>query len=388
MDLKELISVIVPIYNIENCVRKCIESIISQTYKKMQIILVDDGSTDDSGKICDKYALLDARIEVIHQKNGGLVCARKAGLALAKGEYIGFVDGDDYVDSDFYLYMMTDMLENDVDFVHSGYVYEKGHTREINNQFKGGIYDISGSQAEFIKTYALRTDSTSYMPHNVFTKLFKADLIKKCYVQVPDFQSRGEDMICTFLCILESRSIFLDTRAGYHYVKREDSITHNTTIENMIDYGGLFKCLLEIFKYHNKLEAVQKELDQYFKDFYINFFAFQLKMDNILLYEYSDINSLKGKRVALYCAGKVGQDYYVQLSKYRKIDIVAWADQHFEKYQFDYRNVIGIDALSGFNFDILLIAVLSEFLADEIKRELIGVGIPESKIIWKSPVKI
>lgn len=97
-----LISIIVPIYNVELYLEKCIESIINQTYKNLEIILVDDGSTDSCGKICDEYAKKDNRIKVIHKINGGLSDARNKGMEIAKGKYIGFVDGDDYVASDMY----------------------------------------------------------------------------------------------------------------------------------------------------------------------------------------------------------------------------------------------------------------------------------------------
>ena len=97
-----LISVIVPVYNVESYLEKCIDSIIHQTYKNLEIILVDDGSTDNSGKICDVYKEKDSRIKVIHKQNRGLSSARNCGLEIAKGEYIGFVDGDDYIAEDMY----------------------------------------------------------------------------------------------------------------------------------------------------------------------------------------------------------------------------------------------------------------------------------------------
>ncbi|MDE6947641.1 MAG: glycosyltransferase, partial [Anaeroplasmataceae bacterium] len=122
-----LISIIVPIFNVEKFIPECIESIQKQSYTNMQVILVDDGSTDSSGKICDKYASGDARIEVIHQQNKGLVAARKSGLKKAKGKYIGFVDGDDYIDSDMYQTLVREMEETKVDFVHCRY-WEKNST--------------------------------------------------------------------------------------------------------------------------------------------------------------------------------------------------------------------------------------------------------------------
>ena len=99
---RELISVIVPVYNIREYLERCVESILAQTWENLEVLLVDDGSTDNSGQICEDFARRDVRIRVVHKPNGGLVTARKAGLELAEGDYIGFVDGDDYIESGFW----------------------------------------------------------------------------------------------------------------------------------------------------------------------------------------------------------------------------------------------------------------------------------------------
>ena len=113
---KKTISIIVPIYRCEAFLRRCIESIIAQTYKNIEIILVDDGSDDHSGSICDEYSKLDERIKVVHKNNGGLSSARNVGLREATGEYVGFVDGDDYIEPYMYEQMIY-YFDSDVDFV-------------------------------------------------------------------------------------------------------------------------------------------------------------------------------------------------------------------------------------------------------------------------------
>ena len=100
--INNLISIIVPVYNVEEYLPACLDSIINQTYTEIEIILVDDGSTDSSGEICDRYAKIDERVKVIHKSNGGLSDSRNVGIQVAKGEYIGFVDSDDYVEFDMY----------------------------------------------------------------------------------------------------------------------------------------------------------------------------------------------------------------------------------------------------------------------------------------------
>ena len=113
--MKDLITVVIPIYKVEQYLDKCIQSIINQTYKNLQIILVNDGSPDNCGKICDEYALKDNRIEVIHKINGGLSDARNVGIGRAKGKYIGFVDSDDYIEKDMYENMYNLLEERNAD---------------------------------------------------------------------------------------------------------------------------------------------------------------------------------------------------------------------------------------------------------------------------------
>ena len=115
------VSIVVPIYNVEKYLEQCIDSIINQTLKDIEIILVDDGSPDNCPQICDDYAKKDSRIKVVHKKNGGLSSARNAGIEVATGDYIGFVDSDDYIELDMYEKMYSIAIENNVDFVMSDY---------------------------------------------------------------------------------------------------------------------------------------------------------------------------------------------------------------------------------------------------------------------------
>ena len=113
----ELISVIVPVYNVEKYIRECLDSIVNQTYKNLQIILVDDGSTDNSGKICDEFAKKDSRITVVHQENQGAGAAKNTGLELIEGEYFSIIDSDDYIDLSMYEKMVSLMKQYDSDIV-------------------------------------------------------------------------------------------------------------------------------------------------------------------------------------------------------------------------------------------------------------------------------
>ena len=135
-----LISVLVPIYKIDRYLGICVESLLNQTYKNLEIILVDDGSPDRCPEICDLYASKDERIKVIHKENGGLVSARKAALMAAKGSYIGYVDGDDWVGPGFYHSLYSSIKESDADIAIAGFSRDLfSSTKNILNAIPSGV---------------------------------------------------------------------------------------------------------------------------------------------------------------------------------------------------------------------------------------------------------
>lgn len=136
-----LISIVVPVYNVEKYLVRCLDSIINQSIREIEIILVDDGSTDISGDICDKYALQDERIKVIHKENGGLVSARQAGIKVASGQYIGFVDSDDWIESNMFQSLYKEAVLNNADAVAEGMLEDvEGEWKERRNKLQAAVY--------------------------------------------------------------------------------------------------------------------------------------------------------------------------------------------------------------------------------------------------------
>src|SRR5690554_2626737 len=129
-----LLSIIVPVYNMEQYIEKCIMSIFLQTYKNIEIILIDDGSTDNSGNLCDKYSVIDPRVKVIHKENGGLSSARNAGLEVAMGEYIGFVDPDDWIEPTMYETMYSNIKKNKSEICICNYIIDNSkYSKQIES---------------------------------------------------------------------------------------------------------------------------------------------------------------------------------------------------------------------------------------------------------------
>ncbi|MCC8158710.1 MAG: glycosyltransferase [Phascolarctobacterium sp.] len=211
------LSVIIPIYNAEKYLKKCIESVLNQSFRDFELILVDDGSKDSSGSICDVYAKGDGRIKVIHKTNGGSVSARKEGLLIAKGEYVSYVDSDDWLDANMYEAMFN--RADDADVIICGYISETqyGSSKEKHN-IPSGIYEEERMQK--LREHLLFT-GTFYEAGIVpalWNKLFKRSLITNVMEIAPFDIKMGEDAIVTYPALLDaSKIVIMNEFAPYHY---------------------------------------------------------------------------------------------------------------------------------------------------------------------------
>ena len=213
------VSVIVPVFNVEKYLRKCVDSIINQTLEDIEIILVDDGSPDNCPQICDEYAEKDSRIKVIHQQNSGQSKARNVGMEVAKGEYIGFVDSDDYIESDMYECLYNIAVNNNVDVVSSACY------RNI-----GDIQSILGFS--FIKNTIIIKEHIKELVCNCMTNkviwftwksIFRKKMLVDNGIKFPDGINYGEDPIFNLDAYMNSDKIYYFDKPLYHYVFRENS---------------------------------------------------------------------------------------------------------------------------------------------------------------------
>lgn len=225
-----LISVIVPIYNVEPYIDKCINSIINQNYKELEIILVDDGSPDNCGKICDEYAEKDLRIKVIHKKNGGLSSARNAGLEIARGEYIGFVDSDDYIEPFMYDKLLEALLDQDCPLAICGtaYVFENG--KRIEKTRAGDIIVMNFEEA--------LTEMNQYRKFDMgaWSKLYKAELFDDIRFPVGKL---SEDFFVMYKIFDKAKKIVFISDPAYNYLQRNNSISRNKKINRDFEYAAM-----------------------------------------------------------------------------------------------------------------------------------------------------
>lgn len=224
------LSVIVPIYNCEKYLNCCIDSILNQTYKPLEIILVDDGSTDSSSKICDLYSTNHENIIVIHKANEGLCRARRDGMRAATSEYVTFVDSDDWIDPDMYKVLIEQMIEADADIITSGYERDNGGQqfidelepgiyegdRKVNYLHKNLIFDVTSNHGTIIQTMC--------------TKIFRKSILEPHINNVPQDIHYLEDLAYTFTPFIDADRVIITHDVFYHYRITQGSMS--TTLKD------------------------------------------------------------------------------------------------------------------------------------------------------------
>ena len=241
-----MISVIIPVYNVEKYISQCLNSVCGQTYVDLEIILIDDGSTDTSGEICDEYARNDKRIHVIHQKNTGAAAAKNAGLQVASGRYLSFVDSDDFLEPDAYSHMIQIIQEQKADVVQCSY-------REVfkNYTVEHSLEKVMLNQIDFLTLFT--EDWTCAL---LWDKLYKRSLFDGVSFEVGH---KIDDEYFTYCGIMNAKKIVRDSGIVYNYRKRASSVMYSSAsahqiISDRIDY--LYKRRKNVIARFPQLRAV------------------------------------------------------------------------------------------------------------------------------------
>lgn len=240
------VSVIVPVYNVKEYLEQCLDTIINQTLKDIEIILVNDGSTDGSDEICNKYVALDDRVVLINQKNAGLAAARQAGLNIAKGEYIGFVDSDDWLELSMYEEMYGKAQEHDADIVFCNVYRDESKKEQI--YFEPGFYDRVGMEKTIFPRVLAGFDENkneSTLRWCNWLRIYRRALIEEHNVKFDPRFRRCQDLPFTFECTIHANSYYyLGDRYLYHNRMNFESLSKGYT-KNM---WGLLKPWVEYLK--------------------------------------------------------------------------------------------------------------------------------------------
>ena len=365
--MSELISIVIPVYNKEPYLADCFDSLRQQTYEDIEVILVDDGSTDGSADVCRKYVEMDSRFHYIHQENGGQNSARQKGAENASGDYLIFVDADDYVSHDMCRLLMENMKKTNADMV-CGAIQKTKNGKLLNIiRAREGTYTPEYVFENFYvdKGSIVRKSGRYYANVFLCAKLYRRKVALNALNRVDMRIRNGEDMCLLFTAMLSASKLCFISNIIYYIRVVNDSVSHQIGTEHIKQQNRyVWKYIKNLFQetghwpeYENILMGlildgfVVQSLDV-FDDFHGVFPFFE---------------GDRTGRVVMYGAGDFGNNFY---QKVKGLNIVGWFDKNYAIYQNRGFPVKSPDEMSNIKFDYVLITVAKETVASEIMKEL------------------
>lgn len=379
-----LISVIVTVYNNAEYLEQCLDSVKNQTYKNLEIIVVDDGSNDDSGQICDTFAKEDARIKVIHEKNSGPARARKKGCESSLGEYISIIDADDWLETEMIEKLYKACITNRAD------VSMCGRTEEYCNNsvnkyhgYKEGFYDKAQLISEIYPYMIVNKDFFEWgIFPSYWDKLFKSELLIPFVDAVEDSLPMGNDAAGVYPCLLNAESIYILHECLYHYRQYEGSMVRNVPKSKELREGFslLYKSVdASLEKYKNIFDCREQWLK------YVLFLMIpraDVLYENIMKLEYlfPFPNVKKGSRVAIYGMGLYGKRLYYFLQESGFCELVVAFDRNYETFEENLYKVDSPENIKKYDFDHIVVAMsyakaikqVKSFLMTRVENEKIN----------------
>lgn len=379
------IGVVIPLYNTDKYLKQCIESVINQTYKNIEIALVDDGSTDDSGKICDEYAKKDDRIKVIHQNNNGKLAARYNGAKILDCDYLTFVDSDDFIALNTYE-TFTEQMEQDIDVISWQIIrYHNEMNQHISqHNFPCKFYNREQYNVEILPYIIWIFEKNNYgIDPAVWNKLIKKDLALESLksAQVINI-TYGDDLAIIYPLMTKIQSLYLSEKNLYYHRQRVlgEIPPYFKDKDFFKKLYILYDYLLNCFEYNSNFIS---QLDAFYANsinLRNNYFSNVYNKKNTYLFPFNEIPSKQN--IIIYGAGFVGNIYYNQISSLNYANKILWVDKNY--LQFNDSRIKNIEYLNnavGYNYIIL--AIESEEIAKNVIEYLNKIpALSQIKIIW------
>ena len=369
------VTVIVPAYNVEKYIDRCIASIINQTYKDIEIILIDDGSTDNTKSIIEKWVNKDNRIHLYSISNGGVSVARRLGLEKATGRYVCFVDADDSIEAT----MIEKMYSNiqNVDVVSVGVFEERADASIVPyyDAFDEGI--ITDLKIVFDK---FLYDSDMQLLHPVspwiWNKMYRTDIAREVYDNTMDILSFAEDtyFVCAYL--LKSNSIYILKEPLYNYSYRSDSAAHQYDIDAIVKLHRTYKAFCNLISGVG-YDTLKKQVDVWYHNNVLKIMYGRMDLDNTIK-KVGFLPQMNFVKINLYAAGVAGRWLYEYYSRIG-VEVVKWVDKKYK--ELDNPIVVSTEAIVENEYPVV-IAVTNYELYINIKTELVAKGIDSKRIVW------
>lgn len=377
------LGVVIPVYNAENYLDKCIKSVLCQSYKNLEIMLVNDGSEDDSGRICEKYAKQDCRVHVIHEENRGSIYARYNGVKNLTCDYITFVDADDWIDPKTYE-KMSAYMEEDVDVIMFQIIryFDKRNMIFSDTKYESGKYNleeiISLIQPNMIWDIK---EAKAGIDSSLCNKIVKYNKLIKELEEAKELNVYyGEDVAVVYPLLMNVKSFAITHEYLYYHRQRNRS-----EIAPYIRDNDFYDKLYSLYKYlKDRIKSndiLLKQLDYYY--LYSVGLRMRIYGDRKLRREYVfPFDKIPAKsKIIIYGAAEIGQLYHEQVCRINYCNVILWVDRNYSSYQ--HLGVKEIECIKHNNeYDFIVVAVGQKDIAKQVINDLELMGVESRKIIW------
>ena len=380
----EKIAVVVTVYNIQDYVATCLNSILQQKYKNIELIVVDDGSADCSGQICDEIAKGDGRVKIIHQENQGPILARLCGVEAATAEYVTFVDGDDWIDENTYQDIMDSGLLGEADLISFGINRYRGENDVFKEPyiFEAGTYSKEKITEQLLSKLFWNIEKSTYgFDPSLWSKIFKKTLLLAHLKKIQHLNIHyGEDIALLYPLVLDVDSIgIINARYYYHRIRKNNNVP--PYISDREYYAKLFRL------YQYLQDAFEKDISGQLLKQLDYFYMYSVELGKIRYNDLAFENQYmfpfqkvpKGCKVVLYGAGRVGQTFFKQLKKIDYCNLIGWVDRDYSIYS--ELGVEPIERIIEWEYDFIIISITGKETAAKIAGNLSRMGISIEKII-------
>lgn len=386
--MSELLSVIIPVYQAKEYLAQCVDSVVNQTYENIEVILIDDGSTDGSSQLCDELSVKYVNVSVKHISNCGPFQARKTGAIIANGKVVTFVDADDWIENDAYEKLMR--------------IYQKYKPEIICFAYKTSIHETISERYCEEKLYGTEAIAKEIMPYmmydpqirgrrispSVCCKIMDKNLFLRVTDGIDDVITWGDDALVSYPAISLAKSIYITNESFYIYRENQNSGTHYFPPKRVDELTSFFCAMKRHIEQYGDHNGLSFQLECYMRSF-VEMMTIDLwgihSRGASYTFPYDCVSA--GSSVQIYGAGHVGKSYVYELLHNDSVELRGWYDSNYS----EIREYAGIEIQSpaeivNVESDLILIAVLDENIANEIRENLIQLGVDADSIVWKKPI--